>query len=73
MAGFGWAMVGLIPADAGVRSLYALLTLVCVRALSVGMSAGDHPLHSRRAWQTWATLQLMAMARVWLYPLYAAS
>jgi non-ribosomal peptide synthetase-like protein len=70
--GFGWALVGLLPATPAFALVYALLTLVCVRALSVGMSAGDHPLHSRRAWQTWATLQLMAMARVWLYPLYAS-
>ncbi|MEY9931618.1 non-ribosomal peptide synthetase-like protein [Catenulispora sp. GP43] len=70
--GFGWALVGLLPATPVFVVCYALLTLVCVRALSVGMVAGDHPLHSRRAWQTWATLQLMAMARVWLYPLYAS-
>ncbi|MBS2554587.1 amino acid adenylation domain-containing protein, partial [Catenulispora sp. NL8] len=70
--GFGWALVGLVPATPVFVVCYALLTLACVRALSVGMVAGDHPLHSRRAWQTWATLQLMAMARVWLYPLYAS-
>jgi len=70
--GFGWALVGLLPATPVFVLCYALLTLACVRALSIGMSAGDHPLHSRRAWQTWATLQLMAMARVWLYPLYAS-
>ena len=70
--GFGWAVVGLLPATPVFVACYALLTLVCVRALSAGMSAGDHPLHSRGAWQTWCTLQLMAMARVWLYPLYAS-
>ncbi|MFL6114717.1 MAG: Pls/PosA family non-ribosomal peptide synthetase [Catenulispora sp.] len=70
--GFGYALAGLIPATPLFVLCYVLLTLVCVRALSVGMTAGDHPLHSRRAWQTWCTLQLMAMARIWLYPLYAS-
>ena len=33
---------------------------------------GYHPVHSRQAWQAWATERLMAMARVWLFPLYAS-
>ena len=70
--GFRYALAGLVPATPLFVLCYALLTLVCVRALSVGMTAGDHPLHSRPAWQTWCTLQLMAMARIWLYPLYAS-
>ncbi|GAA2021899.1 non-ribosomal peptide synthetase [Catenulispora yoronensis] len=70
--GFGYALLALVPAAPLFVFCYALLTLVCVRALSVGMTAGDHPLHSRRAWQTWCTLQLMGMARIWLYPLYAS-
>ncbi|GAA2005660.1 Pls/PosA family non-ribosomal peptide synthetase [Catenulispora subtropica] len=70
--GFGYALAGLVPATPLFVLCYALLTLVCVRTLSAGMTAGDHPLHSYRAWQTWCTLQLMAMARIWLYPLYAS-
>jgi non-ribosomal peptide synthetase-like protein len=70
--GFGYALAGLVPATPLFVFCYALLTLVCVRALSVGMTAGDYPLHSRHAWQTWCTLQLMAMARIWLYPVYAS-
>ncbi|RCG27116.1 amino acid adenylation domain-containing protein [Sphaerisporangium album] len=50
----------------------ALLLLVLVRLLGVGLRAGDHPVHSRPAWQAWATERLMAMARVWLFPLYAS-
>ncbi|MCM2393985.1 Pls/PosA family non-ribosomal peptide synthetase [Streptomyces albipurpureus] len=51
---------------------YALLILLGVRALSVGLRAGSHPLHSRIAWQIWATERLMDMARTQLHPLYAS-
>ncbi|MFF3437228.1 Pls/PosA family non-ribosomal peptide synthetase [Streptosporangium sp. NPDC002721] len=50
----------------------ALLTVASVRLLSVGLHAGQHPVHSRQAWQAWATGLLMSMARVWLFPLYAS-
>jgi non-ribosomal peptide synthetase-like protein len=36
------------------------------------MRAGEYPLHSLAAWSVWTTTQLMAMARIWLYPLYAS-
>ncbi|MEU8382833.1 Pls/PosA family non-ribosomal peptide synthetase [Streptosporangium sp. NPDC048865] len=51
----------------------ALLTVVSVRLLSLGLHAGQHPVHSRQAWQAWATGLLMSMARVWLFPLYAST
>ncbi|MEV6860331.1 Pls/PosA family non-ribosomal peptide synthetase [Streptosporangium subroseum] len=51
---------------------YALLTVASVRLLAVGLHAGYHPVHSRQAWQAWATGLLMSMARVWLFPLYAS-
>jgi non-ribosomal peptide synthetase-like protein len=51
---------------------YAALVLVAVRALSVGLREGYHPVHSRVAWQVWATERLMGMARVGLFPLYAS-
>ncbi|MEZ0076105.1 Pls/PosA family non-ribosomal peptide synthetase [Planotetraspora sp. GP83] len=44
----------------------------CVRLLAIGLREGSHPVHSRVAWQAWATGHLMAMARVWLFPLYAS-
>ncbi|MET8333338.1 Pls/PosA family non-ribosomal peptide synthetase [Streptosporangium canum] len=50
----------------------ALVILVLVRLLAVGLHAGHHPVHSRQAWQAWATGRLMSMARVWLFPLYAS-
>jgi non-ribosomal peptide synthetase-like protein len=51
---------------------YAALVLAAVRALSVGLREGYHPVHSRVAWQVWATERLMGMARVGLYPVYAS-
>ncbi|MER7128808.1 Pls/PosA family non-ribosomal peptide synthetase [Streptosporangium saharense] len=50
----------------------ALLILVLVRLLAIGLRPGSHPVHSRQAWQAWATGRLMSMARVWLFPLYAS-
>jgi non-ribosomal peptide synthetase-like protein len=61
-----------LPAVLVFFAAFALLVLVAVRALSIGMRPGDYPLHSRAAWRVWTTTQLMAMARVWLYPLYAS-
>ncbi|MFI1396334.1 Pls/PosA family non-ribosomal peptide synthetase [Streptomyces sp. NPDC020681] len=51
---------------------YALLILAGVRALSIGLREGYHPVHGRVAWQAWATERLMDMARVHLFPIYAS-
>lgn len=51
---------------------FALVTFVCVRLLGIGLREGRHPVHSRQAWQAWATSRLMSAARVWLFPLYAS-
>ncbi|WP_026422987.1 Pls/PosA family non-ribosomal peptide synthetase [Actinokineospora inagensis] len=51
---------------------YALLILVLVRSLSIGMRAGKHAVHSRVAWQAWATERLMGLARSGLFPMYAS-
>ncbi|WP_020660301.1 Pls/PosA family non-ribosomal peptide synthetase [Amycolatopsis benzoatilytica] len=51
---------------------YLLLVLAGVRALSIGMVEGYHPVHGRVAWQVWATERLMGMAREGLFPLYAS-
>ncbi|MDQ7904069.1 amino acid adenylation domain-containing protein [Phytohabitans sp. ZYX-F-186] len=66
------ALVATPPAALAYVAGYALLVLVAVRALSVGLRAGYHPVHSRVAWQVWATERLMGMARVGLFPLYAS-
>ena len=59
-------------ATVAVLTAYALLILLLVRALSIGLRAGYHPVHGRVAWQAWATERLMSMARVGLFPLYAS-
>ncbi|WP_207944718.1 Pls/PosA family non-ribosomal peptide synthetase [Actinomadura rubrisoli] len=51
---------------------FAAATLACVRLLGLGLREGEHPVHSRQAWQAWASSRLMGMARVWLFPLYAS-
>ena len=69
---FGSALPGVLPAVIVFFLLFGLMVLAGVRALSIRMTAGDYPLHSLAAWRVWTTTQLMAMARVWLYPLYAS-
>jgi len=66
------ALVMVPPATVAYVLTYAVLILAAVRALSVGMRAGFHPVHSRLAWQVWATERLMDLARIGLFPLYAS-
>ena len=61
------------PAAAlGGTAVYALLTVVAVRVLSIGLREGYHPVRSRAGWQLWATERLMDAARNYLFPLYAS-
>lgn len=59
-------------AVAGSLAVYATLTVLGVRALSLGLREGYHPVRSRLGWQLWATGRLMAAARTYLFPLYAS-
>jgi non-ribosomal peptide synthetase-like protein len=63
-----WTPVAALAALA----VYALLTVVAVRVLSIGLRAGYHPVRSRAGWQLWATERLMDAARNYLFPLYAS-
>ncbi|WP_268958150.1 Pls/PosA family non-ribosomal peptide synthetase [Occultella glacieicola] len=66
------ALAWLPPATlAGLVSL-ALLVLVAVRAFSIRLDPGPHPVHGRVAWQVWSTLRVLDEARTWLFPLYAS-
>ncbi|EOD64552.1 Pls/PosA family non-ribosomal peptide synthetase [Amycolatopsis vancoresmycina] len=69
---FTRALVFVPAATAAYFLAYMLLVLVGVRALSIGMVEGYHPVHGRVAWQVWATERLMNMAREGLFPLYAS-
>ncbi|WP_199434883.1 Pls/PosA family non-ribosomal peptide synthetase [Qaidamihabitans albus] len=71
-AALGGALLAVPVATLVYLACYALLVLAGVRALSVGMRAGHHPVHSRLAWQVWATERLMDAARIALFPLYAS-
>jgi non-ribosomal peptide synthetase-like protein len=51
---------------------YAMLTVIGVRALSLWMPEGYHPVRSRVGWQLWATERLMDAARNYLFPVYAS-
>ena len=52
--------------------VYAALTVIGVRLLSLGLREGYHPVRSRVGWQLWATERLMDAARNYLFPLYAS-
>ncbi|GAB3665317.1 non-ribosomal peptide synthetase [Nocardioides korecus] len=63
-----WLPVGAVLGLVVLAGLVALL----VRALAVGLTPGVHPIHSRPAWQAWATLRVLDEARTWLFPLYSS-
>ena len=50
-----WTPVAALAAFA----VYALLTVVAVRMLSIGLREGYHPVRSRTGWQLWTTERLM--------------
>lgn len=66
-AGAPWVPLAAIAAAA----VYAVLTVIGVRLLSIGLREGYHPVRSRIGWQLWATERLMDAARNYLFPLYA--
>ncbi|AFM19436.1 amino acid adenylation enzyme/thioester reductase family protein [Mycolicibacterium chubuense NBB4] len=65
------ALVWLVPATAAAVAVYAVLTVLGVRLLSIGLDEGYHPVRSRPGWQLWATERLMDAARNYLFPVYA--
>ncbi len=63
----------LLPAATLVSLIvFAAITAILVRLLSIGMQKGYHPVRSRVGWQVWATERLMDSARTFLFPLYAS-
>ncbi len=63
-----WVPVAALVAMA----VYALLTVIGVRVLSLGLREGYHPVRSRVGWQLWTTERLMDGARNYLFPIYAS-
>ncbi|HTQ20000.1 Pls/PosA family non-ribosomal peptide synthetase, partial [Mycobacterium sp.] len=68
----GPALLWTPVATLAALAMYALLTLVGVRMLSIGLREGYHPVRSSAGWQLWATERLMDGARNYLFPLYAS-
>ncbi|GED96606.1 Pls/PosA family non-ribosomal peptide synthetase [Gordonia crocea] len=68
------ARAALLIAPATLVSLlvYAAITLVLVRLLAIGMTAGYHPVRSRVGWQAWFTERVLDAARTYLFVLYAS-
>lgn len=52
-------------------AVYAILTVLGVRTMSLGLTEGYHPVRSRVGWQLWSTERLMDAARNYLFPIYA--
>ena len=59
-------------ATAAALAVYAVVTVVAVRLLTLGLREGYHPVRSRSGWQLWAIERLMDGARNYLFPLYAS-
>lgn len=59
-------------ATVAAAATYAVLTIFGVRALSLRLREGYHPVRSRIGWQIWATERLMDAARNYLFPIYAS-
>ncbi|QKT06088.1 amino acid adenylation domain-containing protein [Gordonia sp. X0973] len=63
----------LVPPAAVISLLtYAVITAVLVRLLSIGITAGYHPVRSRVGWQVWLTERVLDAARTYLFILYAS-
>lgn len=59
------AIIGLV--------VLAVLVAALVRLLGIGLTPGAYPIHSRPAWQAWATMKLLDEARTWLFPIYSSA
>ncbi|WP_372465829.1 Pls/PosA family non-ribosomal peptide synthetase [Nocardia spumae] len=68
----GHAMAMLPVAALIVLAVFAAVTVVSIRVLSIGLTEGYHPVRSRVGWQAWATERLTDSARTFLFPLYAS-
>ncbi len=66
------AMAMLPVAALIVLVVFAAVTVVSIRVLSIGLVEGYHPVRSRVGWQAWATERLTDSARTFLFPLYAS-
>ena len=66
------AVLWAAPAGLIGFAVYAALTWVLVRVLSVGLTPGVVPVRSAAGWRVWSIERLMDAARTYLFPMYAA-
>lgn len=66
------ATAWIVPATLAAGLVFASEVVGFVRLLAIGLHAGDHPVHSRVAWQAWTTERLLDSARTLLFPLYSS-
>ena len=66
------ALVLLPVATITSLAVFAVITLILVRLMSIRLTKGYHPVRSRVGWQVWMTERLMDAARTYLFPLYAS-
>ncbi|MFW0793668.1 Pls/PosA family non-ribosomal peptide synthetase [Gordonia sp. CPCC 205515] len=52
--------------------VFAAITAILVRLLSLRLEKGYYPVRSRTGWQVWMTERLLDSARTYLFPLYAS-
>ncbi len=71
-AAIGPALLWVPVATLVAVAVYAAVTVIGVRLLSLGLREGYHPVRSRVGWQLWATERLMDAARTYLFPIYAS-
>lgn len=73
IAGAAGRAFALVPVAAIISlAVFAVITAIGVRAMSLGLSPGYHAVRSRVGWQVWATERLLDAARTYLFPLYAS-
>ncbi|MGO1802185.1 MAG: Pls/PosA family non-ribosomal peptide synthetase [Microbacteriaceae bacterium] len=71
-AALGGTLVWLVPAVLVTGIVFAGAVVLLVRLLSIGMTEGVHPVHSRVAWQAWTTERVLDSARIILFPIYSS-
>ncbi|MFG6475068.1 Pls/PosA family non-ribosomal peptide synthetase [Microbacterium sp. P06] len=67
-AAFAW----LVPAVLVTGLVFAGSVVALVRAFSLGLREGTHPVRSRIAWQAWTIERLLDASRTILFPLYSS-
>jgi non-ribosomal peptide synthetase-like protein len=65
-------LAALVPGVVVAGVAFAASVVLVVRLLSIGLTAGVHPVRGRVAWQAWTTERILDSARVLLFPLYSS-